>query len=253
MDFWAGDGSAEGRLGPWSTLLLDGLVFPGVTSAEDPGACPVDIDEGEVRYRIDPQKMRGHDGHRLVVEGYEPTPIPAKVRIYTEAQWQAFKAYLPQISPKIPRTRQKVDAKGKPVTRQPTKTITTNTPLAIAAPVQAPLLDTAGIEQTTTIKVGKPVPVMESYRPSFTASHPVLDAYGIVKVYINIITFPREGDGRLIRVVKLNLWEIWDIKKPSDATGNSAALKFQSVPQVHDYAHLDDQPQGTVAVEPLHP
>lgn len=99
--FWGGGGPREGKLGPWSTLRLDGDIFPGVKTWDDPGACPVEIDSGELQYRIDVQRIKKADGHRLVVDGYQPTPFTAKVKIYTPAQWAAFKAYLSKISPKL--------------------------------------------------------------------------------------------------------------------------------------------------------
>lgn len=99
--FWGGGGPYEGRLGPHSTLRLDGDIFPGVKSWDDPGACPVEIDSGELMYRIDVQRVKNKGGHRLVVEGYQPTPINAKVKIVTPAQWAAYRAYLGKISPKL--------------------------------------------------------------------------------------------------------------------------------------------------------
>lgn len=239
--FWSGGGQFEGKLGPWSTLLLEGKIFPGADSYDDPRACPVEV-MGELKYRIDSQKIKGHDGHRLVADGYEPTKCTARVRIYTAAQWAAFQAYLPTISPKIPRTRQKLDAKGKPVTRAQTKALVD----ARGKPV---IVNDNG--STYQYQTGKQVPVMESYRPSFSVSHPFLMAYGITRVYINEITLPKDGDGRMVRVVEMSMWEVWEVKKASSANVVKADVNNTSVPVIPSFQ--EQQPQGTVFVEPRRP
>lgn len=104
--FWSGGGDDEGRLGLWAVMRLADQYFPGRDSLDDPGVCPVEI-SGEVRYRIDSQKPKGKSGHRLVVEGYEPTKCSAKVLIYTEAQWAAYVAYFPTINPKLQENRRR--------------------------------------------------------------------------------------------------------------------------------------------------
>lgn len=170
--FWAGRrGSRD--LGPWSTLILDGQVFPGADSATDPRACAVRL-RGGVRYRIDSQKVKGQSGHKLVSEGYEPTQISAEVRIWRPEQWLAFVSYLPYINPKV----------------------------------------------------------QGNQRRARSAEHPFLSAYGISSVYINEIHLPEEGEHRFLRTVKLNLWEVFDIRsgdadkaktvKPTDGDYNGA-------------------------------
>ena len=240
-NFWSGGGQWEGKLGPWSTLKLDGLVFPGVKDASDPGACPVEI-TGEVRYAIDRKKIKGHDGHKLTAEGFEPTKCVATVKIYSEAQYAAFRAYLPTISPKIPRSRPKVDSKGKVVTKDvivSTSARTNSTPQN---------LTDQHITTIPQVPVTKKVPVIESYRPAFAAEHPWLNDYGIGKVYINEISFPSDGDGRMIRVVKMSLWEVFDIKK-----GGGSVVKQSDIPDLSISEARVDLPPGTVAVEPNHP
>lgn len=243
-EFWAGGGGWEGRLGPWSTLILDGLVFPGVISYDEPGACAVEI-KGEVRYRIDSKKVKGHDGHKLTAEGYEPTKCVALVRMWRREQWDAFQAYLPTISPKIPRQRQKV-VNGKPQVQTVTKKL-------LGLP-SAPIVTNAD-GSTYRYPTGATTPVMESYRPSFEASHPWLAAYGIGRVYINEISFPEEADGRMVRVVKMSLWEVFEVKT-SGKGSTSNTVKATGGPGVVDpfiNGQLVDQPQGTVAAEPNHP
>ena len=73
--FWDGP-PGPGRLGPWSTLILGGQVFPGADGPDDPRACAVRL-KGAVRYRIDSQKVKGGSGHKLVTEGYDPTQLTA--------------------------------------------------------------------------------------------------------------------------------------------------------------------------------
>lgn len=107
--FWGGGGPYEGSLGPWSTLVIDGKIFPGADSYRDGSAgdlgggfaaCAVEIDEGAIKYRRDNQRAQGKRGSKKVVHGYEPAQFTAKALIYTEAQWIAFQAYLPTIHPK---------------------------------------------------------------------------------------------------------------------------------------------------------
>lgn len=99
--WWAGGGNYEGKLGPWSTLSLDGRVFPGVSGYDDPRAWGLISISGNVNYRIDPQKVKGSSGHRLNVEGYTPTPLQITMRCWNAPQWAAYTAYLSQISPKV--------------------------------------------------------------------------------------------------------------------------------------------------------
>lgn len=107
--FWAGGGVHEGRLGPWSTLLCDGQVFPGASGYNDLRAVALMSIDGNLRFRIDSQKVRGRSGHKLNVEAYEPTPIRFTVRLWRAQQWAAFQAYLPQVSPKLQaNTREKL-------------------------------------------------------------------------------------------------------------------------------------------------
>lgn len=150
--FWAGDpGSAA--LGTWSTLIMDGQVFPGADGPDDRRACAVRL-RGGVRYRIDSQKVKGQSGHKLVSEGYEPTQITAEVRIWRPEQWLAFVQYLPFINPKVQGNQRRA----------------------------------RGVE------------------------HPFLSAYGISTVYVNEIHLPEEAEHRFIRTVRMNLWEVFDIR-----------------------------------------
>lgn len=245
--FWGGGGQFEGKLGPWNTLRIDAQVFPGCSDYGDPGACPVEI-SGMVKYKIDSQKAHGHDGHKLVANGYEPTQCTAMIRIYTPAQWQAFIRYLPKINPKVPRTRPKVDSKGKPVMTQATATVGV---LAADAPFTTVVAAGAG---PRVVNVGAPVQVIESYRPSYTAEHPWLAMYGITRVYINEITFPEESDGsRMIRAVKMTMWEVWDIKKPTGAAVHqtdgvvNVEASFQGAP---GQGPAPGDPRGAVVHEP---
>ncbi len=105
-EWWAGGGQREGKLGPWSTLLLDGLVFPAVLRGyDDPGACGMLPPKGNLRYRVDSQKVRGQSGHKLNVEAYEPARLVLTFRLWRAEQWAAFRAFLPQISPRNKNTK----------------------------------------------------------------------------------------------------------------------------------------------------
>lgn len=189
--FWGGGGEFEGRLGPWSVLILDEQVFPGVNGWDQPGACPVTI-SGPVGYRIDDQKVRGKDGHKLVVTAYEAAKLTATVKIYTSVQWEAFCAYLPRINPKI----------------------------------------------------------KENERRAFRVSHPDLRAFQINQVYINQITLPEEHDGRMVKVVKMTLWEVFDLRaKSSTAKPKQTDPAAGRVKVDQPFQNVD----GQVFVEPRNP
>lgn len=172
--FWDGP-PGPGRLGPWSTLILGGQVFPGADGPDDPRACAVRL-KGAVRYRIDSQKVKGGSGHKLVTEGYDPTQLTAEVRMWRNEQWLAFIAFLPFINPKV----------------------------------------------------------QGNLRRSFSAEHPYLAAYGISSVYINEIHMPEEGEHRMIRVVRLNLWEVFDLKTEGSGGGAKTVQQADSSEAVAD-------------------
>lgn len=122
--FWAGGGPYEGKLGPWSTLTIDGKIFPGADSYRDGSqddtdggvaAVAVTIDDGSIRYRLDNQRGHGKSGSKKVVHGYEPAQLIAKAWIYTAAQWLAFQAYLPVIHPKNQPSKRRVFQVQHPV------------------------------------------------------------------------------------------------------------------------------------------
>jgi len=101
--FWYGDPAHEGQLGPWNTLRSDGPlgpIFPGAKDYTDPKACGVRV-RGKVAYRVDHPKIKKSDGHRLVIEGYQPDALEIEVWIWTPAQYAAYLAVLPLISPKL--------------------------------------------------------------------------------------------------------------------------------------------------------
>lgn len=97
--FWAGGGSAEGKLGPWNTITLDGRVFPDADGYEDPRACAVRVSGEAIHYEIDKQKAHGKSGQRFGVGGYAPQPFVLEVRIWRPEQWAAYKAYISVIAP----------------------------------------------------------------------------------------------------------------------------------------------------------
>ena len=192
--FWGGGGDWEGKIGPWAALKLDDLWFPGVGDLGSPGVCPVRI-AGEVKYRIDSQKPKGKSGHKLVTEGYEPTKCVGEVRIYTAEQWAAFRAYLPEINPKL----------------------------------------------------------RSNNGRAYRARHPYLQAYDLSNVYINEITFPDEHDGRMVRMVKLSLWEVFGVQDLS--ASKTVKSTDGEIPDVIPEGRGigGPQPQGTVFVEPRRP
>ena len=114
-EFWNGGGPDEGRVGAWAALLLGGLWFPGQAAIDSPGVIPVYIDDGDIGYRIDRQRVKGKGGHKLVVEGYLPTPFKARCRISTVEQWRAYKSYFPVINPRLKENQLKAYPAQHPV------------------------------------------------------------------------------------------------------------------------------------------
>lgn len=108
----------QGQLTVWNTILLGGKVFPGVASREDAGACICIPTSARARYGIDRQKVQTETPaerkarvakkgpepppvHRLISEGYTPGPVALKVGMWRREQYDAYRAYLPTINPRL--------------------------------------------------------------------------------------------------------------------------------------------------------
>lgn len=114
--WWGGGGQSEGKLGPWSTIALAGQTFPGVPGPESPGAISVRVEGPGVGYSIDRQKEKAGDGHVLHVEGYQAKPFTLACRLHRAEQWEAFRAYMSVINPKLKENYRKAFAvSGHPV------------------------------------------------------------------------------------------------------------------------------------------
>lgn len=191
-EFWAGGGPSEGKIGVWAVIKIGGLWFPGQTSIGSPGVIPVVIEGMELEYRIDSQRVKGKGGHKLVVDGYKPTPFTVRGRITTAVQWRAYKFYLPKISPKL----------------------------------------------------------HENLQRAYDIEHPTASAYGIRSVFINKMTAPEEADGRMVRDVKLTMWEVFGLT--GKGNGKTVA-QTDAVPGVIKEGLISGAPQGTVSIEKRRP
>lgn len=107
MDFWQGGGSRDGQLTVWSSIQLNGRVFPGADGLDDLRACKVVV-EGGVRFARDKQKPIAKSGKRVIAKGYDPQTITLKVHIWREEQYAAYLEYLDVINPKLKENRDKV-------------------------------------------------------------------------------------------------------------------------------------------------
>lgn len=97
IPFWNGGGASvyETELNEWNTFKLDDEAFP---SADAPAL--VTSVEAPVSYNVDKRKRKNKNGNRKVVQGYKATPITITFLIWTEDQYEAYRARLASIHPK---------------------------------------------------------------------------------------------------------------------------------------------------------
>lgn len=168
----------DGKLGPWNTLKLNGKVFPGADDTNDPRACAVRV-HGRVRFKTDIQRSMS-SGQKIMSIGYHPEPITLVAKFWRQEQWVAFKSLLPTIHPKMETLR----LEGRRQT-------------------------SAALEKVET----KQEKEDRDKRRSYFVEHPVLNAYQINQIYIEDIEMPEDGEHRMIQTVRIQVLEVFDIKK----------------------------------------
>jgi hypothetical protein len=105
LEFWAGIGGYIDleQVTPWNTLLLDGVTFP---SAEAPMF--ITSMSGEVGFDVDRRQRKNRSGRKKTSTGSKSPQWTMGFQIITSEQYQAWKALLPQINPKLDANRAKV-------------------------------------------------------------------------------------------------------------------------------------------------
>lgn len=86
ISFW--DGPANDLL--WDTLILGGVVWPGIASVE--------IDKSR---EIDKAKQKGKDGITLTDNGFNASAIKITLRLHLADQWADLQNILPNFDPKV--------------------------------------------------------------------------------------------------------------------------------------------------------
>ena len=209
---WTEPGEDDGKLNVWSTCKIDGKWFPGVGDLKDAGAC-IAIPKATRSLVTDKLRSLGKNNTRQIHHGYAAAEIDIEVRMWTPAQWQAFKAYLPQIDParKVKRTiTSRKQVQGAPNLR--TSVTLTGSGREVASTTTIPSVLPAPTTVTTTSEVEE--------IPSHTIEHPDLSMLNISQIYITSISTPDDVEDGGVRTIRIRGIEV--VKPP---TGNKVVSK----------------------------
>lgn len=119
VHFWSDPGDRDGRLGPWNTARIDGKTFPGQDVIQGPGlgvqgqdydapgTCAVEVHGAKSAYRSDKFSDTEKSKHTTVKKGPKPSSFELVIRMWTEAQWNAYEAILPSFNPRLKENQEK--------------------------------------------------------------------------------------------------------------------------------------------------
>ncbi len=214
--FWADPQTRDGLLNEWGTVVIDGKVFPGADSLDDPRACPCKPTGAKVAQRVDHQKIKGQAGHRLVIEGYQPEAFYLETLIWTKTQYDAYVALVPRINPKFYKP---------PTTQTTTKTV------SAAQASNAFFQSLASRKSNTTVNgtqvtVKTPVPGT----PPHTIEHPDLAVIGIDLIQFVEVPIPEWESTWGLRLVKLKVIEVYKGGKNVTQEAKSTDVNSTAVP-----------------------
>lgn len=77
----------------WDTLLLGGVIVPGIPRLKVPR-----------KMALDKKKSKAASGATITFQGYEAVDVDIEVRIWTPLQWQQWQELMSQIEPRPSKT-----------------------------------------------------------------------------------------------------------------------------------------------------